>query len=241
MSKILLIDENIEDLRNLEEQLVYEGFEVVNTESPRKALTLISENNIKAIVTELSFEDTLSGVDFIKEIRKFNKEIPVLVISSEKKVQNKIYVLNAGADDYIEKPFSEEEVVARIKAHIRKVNILKGNFGIATIVHSSEGLSIGTIGKAKIYFDKMMVKIGNEEVFLTTKENSILQLLYKNRGKVVSRETMMKEIWGDDSFVTERVIDTNVVSIRKKIGDTGRKPKYIKTVFGVGYKLLEED
>jgi two-component system alkaline phosphatase synthesis response regulator PhoP len=95
------------------------------------------------------------------------------------------------------------------------------------------------IGESLIYLDKMILKRNEQEEPLTPKELGIIRLLFKNRGKVVSRDLMMKEIWGDGVYVTERVIDTNVVSIRKKIGDMGRKPKFIKTVFGVGYKMVE--
>jgi two-component system response regulator VicR len=243
MKKVLIVDEDLESLKDLKKMFEKENYECLIYDNPKKALSIIKEkeNDLNGIITELIFDEMLEGIDFIKEIRSINKEIPILVVSSEKKVKIKVSALTAGADDYIEKPFSEEEILARLKAHIRKINTIKGNLGLATIVHPDESESIGVIGNAKIYFDKMMIKRGNKEIFLTTKENSILQLLYKNRGKVVSREKMMKEIWSEDSFVTERVIDTNVVSIRKKIGDTGRKSKYIKTVFGIGYKLVEEE
>ena len=95
------------------------------------------------------------------------------------------------------------------------------------------------IGDAVVHLDRMTVKVGEKENQLTPKEIGIIRLLYKNRGKVVAREAMMKEIWGGDDFITERVIDTNVVSIRKKLGDMGRKARYIKTVFGIGYKMIE--
>ena len=130
-------------------------------------------------------------------------------------------------------------MVARIRAHIRRVNILRGSsVNSGSYYPGYEPVTI-KIGESLIFLDKMVVKSNDNEFALTPKEIGIIRLLYKNRGKVVPRDMMMKEIWGEGVFVTERVIDTNVVSIRKKIGDLGRKAKYIKTVFGVGYKMIE--
>jgi two-component system, OmpR family, alkaline phosphatase synthesis response regulator PhoP len=181
----------------------------------------------------------IEGNEIIKELRKINKEVTIIVTSSRNKEEDIVYSLNLGADDYIIKPISQLELIARVRAHLRKINIIKGNMVANTdALVGYEPIAI-KIGNSTIFFDKMVLKRNNDEYQLTPKELGMIRLLYKNRGNVVSREMMMKEIWGDGVYVTERVIDTNVVSIRKKIGDTGRKPKYIKTVFGVGYKLIE--
>ncbi len=241
MAKILLVDKNYDDVEQLRSEIRYEGYETVVEDNFEEGLKVLKRDDFDGVIVGIEPEDEDAGFEFLKDVRKFNREIPIIVLSSLKSLQDKIYALNIGADDYVEKPFSEYEIIARLKAQIRKVNSLKAETGLATIVFADESHSYGTIGNAKINFDRMVVKVGNEEIFLTNKEASILSLLYRNRGKVVSRETMMKEIWGGDEYTTERVIDTNIVSIRKKIGDVGKKPKYIKTVFGVGYKLVEEE
>ncbi len=241
MAKILLVDKNYDDVERLRSEIRYEGYETVVEDNFEEGLKVLKRDDFDGVIVGIEPEDEDAGFEFLKDVRKFNREIPIIVLSSLKSLQDKIYALNIGADDYVEKPFSEYEIIARLKAQIRKVNSLKAETGLATIVFADESHSYGTIGNAKINFDRMVVKVGNEEIFLTNKEASILSLLYRNRGKVVSRETMMKEIWGGDEYTTERVIDTNIVSIRKKIGDVGKKPKYIKTVFGVGYKLVEEE
>ncbi|MGC8765531.1 MAG: response regulator transcription factor [Brevinematia bacterium] len=241
MLKILLIYRKDEDVEELKASLKYEGYEVTVEENAQSAFDAIKKEKFAGVIIDIDSVGEDAGFEFIKKARKQDFEVILITLCSSKSLQDKIYVLNIGADDYIEKPFYEDEVIARLKAHIRKVSYLKEGKNLATIVYSTDSEAYVTIGKARVYFDKMLIKFDDEEVYLTNKEASILQLLYKNRGKVVSRETMMKEIWGGEGFITERVIDTNIVSIRKKLKDTGERPKYIKSVFGTGYKLMEEE
>lgn len=239
MARILIIDDEKEVALGIKDSLEFEGYEAISAESGKDGLERAIRENYDIILLDIVLPE-IDGFEVLKEIRKVNKEVPIIVISARASEEDKVFVLNLGADDFVKKPFSVTEMVARIRAHIRRIHILKGAQAAPSQSYypGYEPVTI-KIGDTLVFLDKMMVKNGDREYALTPKEIGIIRLLYKNRGKVVPRELMMKEIWGDGVYVTERVIDTNVVSIRKKIGDLGRKAKYIKTVFGVGYKMIE--
>lgn len=238
MARILIIDDDKSLAAAIKDSLEFEGYEVILSLDGKDGLSRATNETIDIIILDLVLPE-IDGYEILKELRRGNKEIPVIIISGKTEEEDKVFGLNLGADDYITKPFSIMELVARIRAQLRRVNILRGSYIVN--IGSYPGYEPVTIkiGDALIFLDRMIVKLNNGEFPLTPKEIGIIRLLYKNRGKVVSREIMMKEIWGDDVYITERVIDTNVVSIRKKLGDFGRKAKYIKTVFGIGYKMIE--
>ncbi len=239
MDKILIARKADLDTTDLSSELKYSGYNVIEDELSNIDDNLYKESS--AIILLANSRD----LAVISNIRKINLLIPIIVISNSNSVQDKIYAFDIGADDYIVEPYDEHEVVARVKAHIRKTAYLsqkeKDESSPVAVIYSDDDYETGIIGNSKVYFDRLIIKRGNEEIYLTNKEAAILQLLYKHRGKVVSREMLINEVWNGDTFITARVIDTNVVAIRKKLGDLGRKPKYIKTIFGVGYKLVEEN
>ncbi len=236
--RILVIDDDENSITSIKDLLEFEGFDVLISGSYRDAEIRIFNETFDTVIIDL-FSQGYDGVELIKQLRKINKIIPIIAISEKIKEEDKVFSLNLGADDFITKPFSTMELLARIRAHLRKINVIKsGALASMGSLYGYEPVTI-KIGDSLVYLDKMILKHNSTEEPLTPKELGIIRLLFKNRGKVVPRDVMMKEIWGEGIFVTERVIDTNVVSIRKKIGDIGRKPKYIKTVFGVGYKMVE--
>jgi len=236
--RILIVDSDKELVTSFKDALEFEGYEVLVAFEEEDALISVSKEVYDFLLVDL-YSEKLNGVEVLKQARKVNKHVPIMIISHKSGAEEKVFGLNLGADDYMVKPISIPELTARIRAHLRKANIYKTIYSKKDIPAEGYEPVIIKVGKAIIHLDKMIVEREGNEVSLTPKEIGIIRLLYKNRGKVVSRETMMREIWGGRTYVTERVIDTNVVSIREKIGDTGRKSKYIKTVFGVGYKMVE--
>lgn len=238
MAKVLIVDDEREVAMGIKDSLEFEGFEAVAAENGRDGLDRALHEAFDIVLVDIVLPE-IDGFEFLKELRKVNKELPIIVISARASEEDKVFCLNLGADDFVNKPFSVAEMIARIRAHVRRINILRGSsISNGGYYPGYEPVTI-KIGETLVFLDKMMVKNGDKEYALTPKEIGIIRLLYKNRGKVVPRDMMMKEIWGEGVFVTERVIDTNVVSIRKKIGDLGRKARYVKTVFGVGYKMIE--
>jgi DNA-binding response OmpR family regulator len=237
MARILIFDHDKEEAKTIKDSLEFEGFETVFALNGKDGQNRAINESFDSIILDSEIND-LNWMELLKEMRKASKEVPILIISNKRNDQDIVFSLNLGADDYLARPFSTVELVARIRAHIRRINLIKGSQFNSGSYPGYEPITI-KIGESLVYLDKMIVRTGEEEHPLTPKEIGIIRLLYKNRGKVVPRDMMMKEIWGDDIYITERVIDTNVVSIRKKIGDLGRKAKFIKTVFGVGYKMIE--
>jgi DNA-binding response OmpR family regulator len=238
MARVLIIEEDKNSAMAIKDSLEFEGFEAIISLSGKDGLNRALNETYDIILMEILLPE-IDGYELLRELRKVKKDIPVIIFSEKNNDEDKVFALNLGADDYVTKPFSMMEMIARIRAQLRRVNLLRGS----SISHVGpypgyEPVTI-KIGNSLVYLDKMVSKLNDDEFPLTPKELGIIRLLYKNRGKVVGRDMMMKEIWGEEVYVTERVIDTNVVSIRKKIGDTGRRAKYIKTVFGVGYKLIE--
>ncbi len=238
MPRVLVIDSDKNLAVSIKDSLEFEGFETFISTNGKDAELRVMNETYDAVIMDI-FSTVFDGIELLKELRKVNKIIPVIAVSERIKEEDRVFGLNLGADDYIAKPVSIMELLARLRAQIRKINVIKsGALSSIGTLNGYEPVTI-KIGDSLIFLDKMIVKRNEQEEPLTPKELGIIRLLYKNRGKVVSRDVMMKEIWGEGVFVTERVIDTNVVSIRKKIGDFGRKPKFIKTVFGVGYKMVE--
>jgi DNA-binding response OmpR family regulator len=238
MPRIMILDSDLNSAGSIKDNLEFNGYEAVVMSEPSEILPRILNESFDLIILETAVKIP-DGNDIIREIRKTNKDILIIVLSSRIKEEDKVFALNLGADDYITKPFSMMELVARVRSHIRRLSLYRVSQNASTGIYPGyEPVNI-RIGEATVYLDKMVAKTKENEQQLTPKEIGIIRLLHKNRGKVVSREMMMKEIWGDEVYITERVIDTNVVSIRKKIGDLGRKAKFIKTVFGVGYKMIE--
>ncbi len=238
MSRVLIIEDEKNLALAIKDNLNFEGYEAMISFDGKDGLFRAINETFDIVILDLMLPE-VEGHEVLREFRKVKKDVPVIIISAKDQDEDKVFGLNLGADDYVTKPFSIMELVARIRAQLRRVNMFR------SISYQPEGPYPGyepvsiKIGEAIVYLDKMVSKLGDEELPLTPKEMGILRLLYKNRGKVVPRPMMMQEIWGEDVYVTERVIDTNVVSIRKKIGDTGRRARFIKTVFGVGYKMIE--
>lgn len=238
MPRIMVLDTDKIVAVSLKDSLEFNGYEAVIANDAKDCLNRIINESFDVIILETALTG-FEGNEIIQSIRKINKDVVIIVLSTRNKEEDKVFSLNLGADDYITKPFATMELLARIRSQLRRLNLYRGAQITSTGTYPGyEPVNI-RIGDATVYLDKMVAKTKENEQQLTPKEIGIIRLLHKNRGKVVSREMMMKEIWGDEVYITERVIDTNVVSIRKKIGDAGRKAKFIKTVFGVGYKMIE--
>lgn len=238
MARVLIIEDEKNLAMAIKDNLEFEGYEVIVSLGGKDGLNRAINETFDIIILDIMLPE-FDGFEILRELRKVKKDIPAIIISAKNLDEDKVFGLNLGADDYVTKPFSIMELIARIRAQLRRVNTLRGSSTSNVGPYAGYEPVTIKIGEAMVYLDKMVAKLGEEEKPLTPKELGIIRLLYKNRGKVVPRDMMMKEIWGEEVYVTERVIDTNVVSIRKKIGDTGRRAKYIKTVFGVGYKMIE--
>ena len=189
---------------------------------------LVKENTIHLIILDIMMPKK-DGIETIEEIRK-EKSIPVIMLSAKSEDEDKIKGLNLGADDYVTKPFNPLELIARVNSCIRRYTKL----GSA----SNEGSkNIYTSGELIIDDDLKKVTVDGKEVKLTPTEYNILKFLTKNKGKVYSIEQIYENVWEDEAYGAENIIAVHIRHIREKIEINPKEPKYLKVIWGVGYKI----
>ncbi|GAV23656.1 response regulator transcription factor [Carboxydothermus pertinax] len=222
MKKILLVDDE-EKIRNvLKLYLEKEGFTVIEAQDGEVALKRFSESNVDLIILDLMLPG-LDGMEVAKEIRK-KSMVPIIMLTARGEEIDKILGLELGADDYVVKPFSPREVIARIKAVLRR-----------TITNPEmEPNSALKFGILEIYPEAREIRVNGEEILVTPLEFELLLYLVNNRGKALSREQLLTNVWGYDYFGEARTVDTHITRLREKLKDAA---SYIKTVWGVGYKF----
>ena len=205
------------------------GYQVIKTNTGKGSLSLVAAYSPDVILLDLGLPD-IDGVEILKSIRGWSK-IPIVVVSARGHEREKVEVLDLGADDYIVKPFGTSELLARIRTALRHST---QSMGV-----ESKGMGKVSVGELEIDYGKRTVFLAGDIVHLTPVEYKILALLSKNAGKVLTHDSIMREIWGvyaNDSH-TLRV---NMANIRRKIEKNPGEPKYILTEMGVGYRMVEE-
>ncbi len=221
MPRILIADDEPDIIALISRYAQREGYEVVSVEDGSQAVRACREEDFDAIVMDVMMPDT-DGFSACKQIRAF-KDIPVLMLSARSTEYDKLFGFEVGVDDYVTKPFSPKELMARIKVIIaRHQRTDKKPSG----VFSAGGIEIDTLGHT--------VSIDGEKVELTAKEYDILLLMMKNRGIVFSRDRILNEVWGYDYYGDDRTVDWQIKLLRSKLGE---KRGCIATVRGVGYKF----
>lgn len=224
--KILIVDDEEHILELLKFNLEKNGFEVFSSDNGEDCIVLIEQHNVDLLVLDLMLPG-MDGIDVCKEIRKMDRfqSLPIIMLTAKGEETDRILGLELGADDYITKPFSVRELIARVKAVLRRSDT-KG--GEKNKILKLKGITIDT--------EKHEVTVDGAPVDLTLKEFELLKVLVENRGKVLSRNVLLDDIWGFDYFGETRTVDVHIRHLRKKIGDdeTG---EYIETIRGVGYKM----
>ncbi|MCX7882120.1 MAG: response regulator transcription factor [Brevinematales bacterium] len=212
------------------------GYQVVKPEMVDVGIA----SQVDVVLFDVAQIGNRSGT-LLQELRRRNPALPIMVVSDQVSAEKAVYFFNMGADDFIRKPFDTMEVFCRLKARLRVANYVKE---IKNKELKKGHLVMNgpvRIGEAEVDFDRMLVIRNGETIMLTPKEAGMLKLLYMNKGRVIPRAEFLKTVWflEEEHAITDRVVDTNIVNIREKIGDTGRQARYIKTIFGVGYMLIE--
>lgn len=226
MEPILVIDDE-ERIRHLVRMyLENEGFMVEEAENGREALDKFRKGSYSLLVIDLMMPE-VDGWQVCREIRQVSN-IPIIMLTARGEEFDRVLGLELGADDYLVKPFSTKELVARVKALLRRT---KGN-----LIGSSSTL---IFGKLQIEKEKHRIMIGEEVITLTPREFELLYFLAKNPGRVFSREQLMETVWGYDFYGDARTVDTHVKKLREKLADPDVK-SMIATVWGVGYKFDPE-
>lgn len=226
---ILIVEDDSSIRFGLEEVLKAEGFKTISHSDGNGVVESIGEHLPDLVLLDVMLPGA-SGYAIAKELRETGSRIPVLMLTAKGQEMDKVIGLNAGADDYVTKPFGIIELLARIQALLRRSQ----DWGSGS---KTESNTI-QIGKATVEIDQYALTVDGERYTLTPKELELIRFLDAHRDVVLSRDRILDEIWGVRYFGTTRTLDQCIAQIRKKIGDDGRTPEYLLTVHGVGYKLL---
>lgn len=205
-----------------------EGFKTLIARNAQGALSIIVSEPLDIVLLDLGLPD-FDGMDVIKKVREWS-DLPIIVVSARDQDKEKAAALDAGADDYITKPFSATELMARIRVALRHLYKQK--------VHSVQ--TVYSVGDLSIDLDKRLVYLEGNELHVTPMEYSLLALLFKNMGKVLTSNMIIREIWGQGYGSDTQALRALMAGLRRKIEKNPGKPRYIMTEIGVGYRMVEE-
>lgn len=231
MKKILVIEDEKPILQGLMDNLKEEGFEVMGEGIGKNGLQAALNNEVDLILLDLMLPD-MNGLDICREIKKKKITLPIIMLTAKSKEADKILGLELGADDYITKPFSINEVMARIRAVLRRVTI--------HAKAKKEKLEYHEFADIKIDFVKYEAAKGKKKLKFSKREYEILEYLVKRKGEVVTRNDLLDVVWGYESFPTTRTVDNFIARLRKQLEKKPAKPQYILSIRGVGYKFVDK-
>jgi len=225
--KILIVDDEEHIIELLKFNLLNAGYDVLTANNGIDAVKIAKAEKPSLLLLDLMLPG-IDGFDVCKEIKRDNdmKKTSIIMLTAKGEELDKILGLELGADDYITKPFSVRELLARVKAVLRRTNSFSE---IEEDQYDSENL--------KVDFERHEVFVNGEKVDLTLKEFELLQILIKNKGKILTRETLLDKIWGYEYIGETRTVDVHIRYIRKKIEEDDKNPRFIETIRGVGYRF----
>ena len=231
MAKILVCDDDKEIVEAIEIYLTQDGHQVLEAYDGIEAVEILKKESVDLLIMDIM----MPRMDGIRETLKIREKhnIPIIILSAKSEDADKILGLNIGADDYITKPFNPLELVARVKSHLRRYMQL----GSTTIKESE---AIYTVGGLAINDDLKEVTVDGEQVKLTPIEYNILLLLVKHQGKVFSIDQIYENIWNENAVGVDNTVAVHIRHIREKIEINPKEPRYLKVVWGVGYKIEKQ-
>jgi DNA-binding response OmpR family regulator len=223
--KILVIEDEPDIVRGLRDSLEFEGFDVMSATDGKEGIRLAREKSPDCVLLDLMLAD-VNGYSVCEAIRAENAIVPIVMLTARSQESDKIRGLEVGADDYVTKPFSIGELIARIKAIFRRLNRLSSEDGFP-------------IGPCEVNVKKhTLTRKGKKPSPLTFYEVELLKLLHERAEQPVSRDEILDKIWGIQANPANRTVDNFIVKLRRKVEDDHKKPRHIVTVYGHGYKLV---
>ena len=225
---ILVCDDDREIARAIEIYLTNEGYDVFQAYNGKEALEILEKEPVHLVIMDIMMPE-MDGLTAMEAIRR-TRNVPIILLSAKSEDHDKIQGLNLGADDYITKPFSPMELVARVRSQLRRFTDL------GSMEKPREGHHFRT-GGLFLDDDEKTVTVDGEEVVLTPKEYGILAFLMKNAGKVFSIEQIYEQVWDEPAYNPENTVAVHIRHIREKIEIDPKDPRYLKVVWGVGYKI----
>jgi len=229
MKRILIIEDDLAILRGLKDNLEYESYEVLTAEDGEQGYCLIREKKPDLIILDLMLPK-MNGYELCRKVRDEGVTTPILMLTARGEEVDQVLGLDLGADDYVTKPFSVPELLARVRAILRRVQ------------RSKVGDLPGELrfGKVSIDFRRFEARRAGKILNMSRKEFGVLRLLAARAGEVVTRDELLDEVWGYDQYPTTRTVDNHIALLRTKLEEDPSKPRYLLTVHGVGYKLVLE-
>ncbi len=224
--KILIVDDDRKTVELIKLYLEKDGYRVLPAYDGRQALELVRQRAPDLIVLDLMLP-AVDGLDVCRIVRAESK-VPIIMLTARSTEEDKLLGLDLGADDYLTKPFSPRELVARIRAVLRRAG------------ETEEGPPEARFGELAIHFIRHEVRLGGLPVHLTPKEFKLLETMAREPGRAFSRLELLEKVFGFDYEGLERTVDVHVLNLRKKIERDPAQPRFIQTVFGVGYKLAQD-
>jgi len=224
MEKILIIEDEDRILMGLEDNLRIEGYEVSSATDGLKGFSMAKEQSFDLIILDIMLPK-MNGFEVCKQLRQAGITTPILILTAKSQEVDKVLGLEIGADDYVTKPFSPRELIARVNAIIRRTRLNQPDIGKFRF------------GNVDVDFKKYEAKKRGQPISLTALEFTLLHFLIKHEEQVVSRDSILDNVWGNSVFVYPRTIDTHIANLRKKIEDDPENPKFIIGVRSIGYKF----
>jgi DNA-binding response OmpR family regulator len=227
MKQILIVEDEPDMQSGIKDNLEFEGYEVDTASDGKEGLIKILSNNYDLVLLDVMLP-LMSGFDVCKKVRHENNETPIIFLTAKGEEIDKVIGLESGGDDYLTKPFSLRELLARVKAVLRRTEK-------SSAKASSQKVEIG---KLTVDFDTFTAFVDGETVKMTSKEFEILQYFLKHKNATISRDSLLDNVWGYDFQPTARTIDNFILKLRQKIEDNPNDPQIIITVHGMGYRLV---
>ena len=229
MQKILVVEDEASIRKGLKDNLKAEGYTVLTAENGKIGLEKALAEDVDLVLLDIMLPE-INGFDVCKKIKMKKLTLPIIILTAKAKEADKILGLALGADDYVTKPFSVNELLARVQAVLRRV-----------VIHreaKEKQIQSYEFGNVKVDFVKLDAQKGKKKIKLSKREFDILAYFIKRKGEVVSRNDLLDVVWGYDVFPTTRTVDNFIARIRKQVEDKPSKPKHIQSIRSAGYKFV---
>ena len=222
---ILIIEDDISILRGLKDNLTFEGYSVLSSADGQEGLQIALEKHADLLLLDIMLPG-INGYEICRRLKKEKPELPIIMITARGSEMDKVGGLDLGADDYLTKPFSIPELLARIRAVLRRSK------------PDQNALEKYSFGNVILDFRKFQAFINNAEIKLSSRKFALLKYLIQHEGEVIHRHELLNEVWGYNVTPTTRTVDNYILDLRKKLEEDPAKPKHILSVRGVGYKFV---
>jgi two-component system alkaline phosphatase synthesis response regulator PhoP len=226
LSKILIVDDEPDMVLGLKDNFEFEGYEVLTASDGQTGLERAREQKPDLVILDIMLPK-LSGLEVCKMLRGEGFDKPIVMLTARGQEIDKVVGLELGADDYVTKPFSIRELLARVRAILRRVEGTKRR------------LARYKFADIELDFEIYKARKGGEPLDLSPREFELLRYLIERKGETVSRDQLLEDVWGYESYPSTRTVDTHIAKLRAKIGDSGSEPKFILTIHGMGYKFVD--